>query len=83
VRQFTRTLVALVLVSQGVVASPAQAGPSCFGKQATIVGTNGNDLLSGTEAADVIVGLRGQDRIRALGGDDRICAGPGRRSGET
>jgi hypothetical protein len=29
----TRTLFALVLVGQGVIASPAQAVPNCFGKR--------------------------------------------------
>jgi hypothetical protein len=59
VRLFTRTLFALVLVGQGVIASPAQAAPNCFGKPATIVGTDGMDFLNGTGVADVIVGLGG------------------------
>jgi Ca2+-binding RTX toxin-like protein len=53
------------------------AGPTCFGMPATIVGTDGDDLLVGTDGPDVIVGLAGTDRIEPGAGDDRVCAGPG------
>jgi Ca2+-binding RTX toxin-like protein len=49
----------------------------CNGVQATIVGTDGPNLLAGTAGADVIVGLGGVDRIAGLGGDDVICGGDG------
>jgi len=49
----------------------------CGGRVATIVGTDGNDLLNGTAGADVIVGLGGNDLIYGLGGNDTICAGDG------
>lgn len=58
---------------------PAAAGetaPACFGVRATIIGTDGPDVLKGTIGPDVIVGLGGRDLIRGRGGDDRICAGP-------
>ena len=50
----------------------------CFGREATLVGTDGDDVLTGTSGADVIVGLGGNDKIYALGGHDVICAGSGR-----
>ena len=40
--------------------------------EATIVGTNGNDVLRGTAGRDVIAGLAGNDVITGLGGDDGI-----------
>ncbi len=52
----------------------------------TIVGTEGNDVLTGTEGNDVICGLGGDDTINGLGGNDVvngddgndiISAGPG------
>ena len=50
----------------------------CDGREATIVGTSGDDVLEGTDGDDVIVGLEGDDFIRGRGGDDLVCAGPGR-----
>ncbi len=43
---------------------------------ATIVGTDGDDVLRGTNGDDVIVGLRGTDTIYPKAGNDRVCAGP-------
>jgi Ca2+-binding RTX toxin-like protein len=67
------TLVASLLA----VAAPAaaQATPTCDGKAATIVGTNGNDQIQGTSGNDVIVGLGGRDRIFGGAGNDIICGG--------
>ena len=61
----------------------ADAAPNCFGRPATIVGTEGNDNLRGTSRADVIVGLGGRDEINGLGGVDRLCGqrGPDTVSG--
>jgi hypothetical protein len=56
-----------------VTPTPAQ----CFGLDATIVGTAGDDVLPGTSGADVIAGLDGDDEIIGMGGDDLICGGPG------
>ena len=54
--------------------------PKCFGETATIVGTEGNDVLTGTDDDDVIVGLGGDDTIN--GGPeglatDALCGGEG------
>lgn len=46
--------------------------PNC-----TVLGTDGNDILTGTSEDDVICGLGGDDTIDAKGGDDIIHAGPG------
>ena len=61
----------------------ADAALNCFGRAATIVGTEGNDNLRGTSRADVIVGLGGSDVINGLGGVDRLCGqrGPDTVSG--
>src|SRR4030095_10153734 len=57
---------------------PGQAPPTCNGKPATIVGTDGGDDLKGTQGPDVIVGLGGNDiNIKGLGGNDVICGGKG------
>ena len=47
-------------------------------RPATLVGTDGDDILEGTAGTDVIAGLGGDDRVRAAGGDDVVCAGAGR-----
>ncbi|MEX1208395.1 MAG: calcium-binding protein [Acidimicrobiia bacterium] len=63
-----------------VVSAPAEAeprAPTCSGLVATIVGTNGSEVLSGTAGDDVIVGRGGNDTISGLGGDDTICGGSG------
>ncbi len=49
----------------------------CHGAAATIVGTDGDDVLLGTAGDDVIVGLGGDDVLRGRGGDDTLCGGPG------
>lgn len=56
----------------------AAATPTCDGRRATIVGTEGDDRLTGTNGPDVIVGLGGKDKIFGLGGSDVICGGRGR-----
>ena len=55
----------------------ADRGPNCRGTAATIVGTNGDDVITGTNGRDVIVAGPGDDRIRGFGGRDLICAGGG------
>jgi CSLREA domain-containing protein len=59
-----------------------QPGPGvgvvkCLKRAATIVGTDGKDVLVGTKGNDVIAGLGQKDRIRGKGGRDRICGGRG------
>ncbi|MDP9490627.1 MAG: hypothetical protein M3P42_00245 [Actinomycetota bacterium] len=54
--------------------------PKCLGDTATIIGTEGNDVLTGTDDDDVIVGLGGDDIIN--GGPegfatDALCGGEG------
>lgn len=52
--------------------------PKCGGADATIVGTDGDDVLFGTNGPDVIAGLAGNDRLYGLDGRDLICGGAGR-----
>lgn len=54
--------------------------PKCLGEAPTIIGTEGNDVLTGTDDDDVIVGLGGDDVLN--GGPegfatDVICGGEG------
>jgi len=49
----------------------------CGGFEATIVGTEGHDVIIGTDGPDVIHGLGASDLIRGMGGDDIICGGDG------
>lgn len=49
----------------------------CHGLLATIVGTDGDDVIEGTPERDVIVALGGDDVIYGKGGSDIICAGAG------
>ena len=51
--------------------------PSCAGVTATIVGTDGPDILRGTAGNDVIQALGGNDVVHGFGGNDRICGGVG------
>jgi hypothetical protein len=52
--------------------------PTCKGKPATIVGTDGNDVREGTPGKDVMVGLGGNDKLSGLAGNDVICGGSGK-----
>jgi uncharacterized protein len=62
----------------GIVGIEDERGaPQCLGREATIVGTRGDDRIEGTRGADVIVARGGDDRIEADRGDDVICAGRG------
>ena len=55
----------------------APVTPTCHRLAATLVGTDGDDILIGTTGDDVIVGLGGNDIILGLGGNDTICGGKG------
>ena len=70
---------ALVLAMLPATAANAQDQPTCFGRQATIVGTEGDDNLWGeaTDGPDVIVGLGGRDDINGFDGDDFACGNSG------
>ncbi|MBU2260293.1 DUF4215 domain-containing protein, partial [Patescibacteria group bacterium] len=50
----------------------------CNGFAATIVGTEGRDILRGTPGDDIISGLGGGDIINGGAGNDIICGGDGR-----
>jgi RTX calcium-binding nonapeptide repeat (4 copies) len=50
----------------------------CGGVDATIIGTEGADVLAGTRGRDVIAGLAGADRIKGLAGPDILCGGIGK-----
>ncbi len=67
-------------------ASQAPSVPECFGREATIVGTQEGDDIHGTEGRDVIVTLAGDDRVDGEPeesahvpgqSEDLICLGPG------
>ncbi|MGI9539850.1 MAG: trypsin-like serine protease [Miltoncostaeaceae bacterium] len=62
----------------GGAQQPTEAAlPRCAGLVATMVGTDGPDVLTGTGDRDVIVGLGGNDLINGLGGADVICPDDG------
>jgi hypothetical protein len=65
-------------VAAGLVAvyatSVSARGPAlCFGKEATMVGTDAAETLTGTGGRDVIAGLDGGDTIDGKGGRDILC----------
>ena len=69
---------AISLVVSGLsTGSTAARQNLCFGVEATIVGTNGDDELVGTSGVDVIDGGNGNDVISGLGGADLVCGGNG------
>lgn len=45
--------------------------------EATIVGTDDDDILEGTPERDVIAGRGGNDTLRGFEGNDVLCGGPG------
>ena len=47
---------------------------ACAGLPATLIGTEGDDILTGTSGDDVIIALGGNDTIDGLGGNDLLCA---------
>jgi Ca2+-binding RTX toxin-like protein len=47
------------------------------GREATILGTPGDDVIQGTPGDDVIRAKRGNDVIDGGGGNDVVCGGPG------
>jgi Ca2+-binding RTX toxin-like protein len=51
---------------------------TCAGKLTTIVGTDGNDVISGTATTDVIAVGAGSDRVKGLAGKDTVCGGLGK-----
>jgi Ca2+-binding RTX toxin-like protein len=73
-------LAVLLLVGDALGAVPKNEeieNPRCHGRQAKIVGTEGNDVIHGTPGRDVIWGGKGDDLIYGSLGNDLICGGPG------
>lgn len=66
-----------LLVPLGANAQLPLLGEECFGNDATIVGTEEDDVLEGTPGNDVISALAGDDVVRGGGGNDTICGGAG------
>lgn len=72
------TVLALTAPVAIAVAAPASAAtPTCAGFPATIIGTDGNNVIHGTSGKDVIVAKAGNDTIYGLGDRDALCGGPG------
>lgn len=75
------TALAAVILWSGQRTDAVGGAPSCkdrWGPQeATIVGTDGDDVIHGTSGRDVIVAGAGDDTIFGGGYNDIICAGPG------
>ena len=64
------------LLATFVPLTPAAAAvPKCFGRTATIVGTDDDDEIQGTARSDVIYTGGGIDEVRAGRGDDLVCGG--------
>jgi len=49
--------------------------PPCAGREPTIVGTLGPDVIVGTPGPDVILASIGDDRVSAGAGNDVVCGG--------
>lgn len=57
---------------------PTQAPTyACGGQVATIVGTDGDDVIEGTNRRDVIHARQGNDIVNAGRGNDIVCGGKG------
>ncbi|HEY2333873.1 MAG TPA: calcium-binding protein [Solirubrobacterales bacterium] len=69
-------LAAVVFIA-AAPASEEEEVPRCHGRRATIVGTEGDDVLQGTPGRDVIWGGGGDDAISGSLGNDLLCGGPG------
>jgi Ca2+-binding RTX toxin-like protein len=77
-------LVALVLASAAFAAIAGAATraqeedlPRCHGREAEIVGTDGDDVIRGTPERDVVWAGNGDDVVFSSLGNDLICGGPG------
>jgi Ca2+-binding RTX toxin-like protein len=69
-------LAAVVFIA-AAPASEEEEVARCHGRRATIVGTEGDDVLQGTPERDVIWGGGGDDTILGSLGNDLLCGGPG------
>jgi Ca2+-binding RTX toxin-like protein len=85
VRRRIRGIAAGLLLASAAFAAVAAAAednatietPICHGRQAKIVGTDGDDVIRGTPGRDVIWGGKGDDSITGSLGNDLLCGGPG------
>ncbi len=68
---------ALSVISTEPSAAQAAQDATCNGREATLIGTDGPDVLNGSPGDDVIVGLGGADKIYGFEGNDVICGGAG------
>src|SRR3989337_2218650 len=72
--------VVMAALGAGFLAGGASANPDgvlCLGTPATIVGTDGDDVLVGTPGPDVMNGLGGDDVLEGGDGNDVMCDGAG------
>jgi Ca2+-binding RTX toxin-like protein len=80
--EMSSTAASLALIMALAPISPTLAARKtsarCAGVEATITGTDQDDVLTGTNKRDVIMGGGGADEIRGMAGNDRICGGNGR-----
>jgi Ca2+-binding RTX toxin-like protein len=70
-------VIAVVFVAAAPASNDTLEEPRCHGRRATIVGTEGADVLRGTPGRDVIWGGGGDDQIYGSLGNDLLCGGPG------
>lgn len=61
----------------GVDAFIAKIAADCRGTPATIIGTDGDDVITGTPGNDVILAGKGNDTVDGGAGNDLVCAGEG------
>jgi Ca2+-binding RTX toxin-like protein len=73
----TAALAAVLVASASAASNDTIETPICHGRQAKVVGTDGNDVIRGTPGRDVIWGGKGDDTIYGSLGNDLICGGPG------
>jgi len=71
------TLAALGALFVLGIGAGEEEDPRCHGRRATIVGTEGTDVLRGTPGRDVIWGGGGDDEAFGSLGNDLVCGGPG------
>ena len=74
--QFGHYSPAATVIKCPFVPEGLQPVPTCGGKLATCVGTEGHDLILGSEEDDVIAALGGRNVVHGDAGNDTICGGP-------
>jgi Ca2+-binding RTX toxin-like protein len=70
-------LLAAASIFIGAAAPEEEEPPRCHGRQAEIIGTDGDDELHGTPERDVIWGGPGNDDLRSSLGNDLVCGAGG------